>query len=142
MSKLKVYYSVQNGGDGSAYPVFFTDKDVAEFHQEQENEDGEGWAESCTGDITFEGDNLCCPEATTKEGYYLELLLDGWENEDEVQKFVSKFFPKGIPKFDVNILNERRFGVLVEGKVIYEAFCHPGNTSEKKRLILLKKLTN
>ena len=39
----KVYYSVSNGGDGSAYPIFFEDELCAEIHQNFQNENGEGW---------------------------------------------------------------------------------------------------
>ena len=140
MEKLTVYYSVSDGGDGSAYPVFFADKAVAEWHQSHEEKDS--WAEDCTGSITFEGDNLCCPDAETKEEYYLRLFLDGWENEDEVQKFTARFFPEGLPIFDVNIIEKKYYGILVKGKVIYKSFSHPDNASEKGRWKLEKKLKN
>ena len=56
MSKLKpitLWYSVQNGGDGSAYPQFFLSNEEAELDQETERE---GWGECCTGTIeSFEG---------------------------------------------------------------------------------------
>ena len=57
MHKLTLYYSVSNGGDGSAYPQFCETEKIAEFHQEIHNEFGEGWGESCTGSITLESES-------------------------------------------------------------------------------------
>ena len=45
----ELWYSVVNAGDGSAYPKFFTSKESAQKHQEKGNEDGDGWAEDCSG---------------------------------------------------------------------------------------------
>jgi hypothetical protein len=50
----KIWYSVQNCGDGSAYPEFMESEELAEF--DQANMD-EGWGESCTGCITIEHDS-------------------------------------------------------------------------------------
>jgi hypothetical protein len=58
MYKLTLYYSVSNGGDGSAYPQFCESEKIAEFLQEIQNElHGEGWGESCTGEITLESES-------------------------------------------------------------------------------------
>jgi len=56
--QIRVHYSVSNGGDGSAYPVFFATSTEANTHQNKENENGDGWGESCTGtlNITIEED--------------------------------------------------------------------------------------
>lgn len=51
--KLTLYYSVQNGGDGSAYPQFMESLELAEWDQDHASE---GWGESCTGSITLESD--------------------------------------------------------------------------------------
>lgn len=40
MAKYTVYYSVQNCGDGSAYPIFYDEEICADIHQELEPE---GW---------------------------------------------------------------------------------------------------
>jgi hypothetical protein len=56
MYSLTLYYSVNNGGDGSAYPQFTTNKDFARIHQEIVNL-GEGWGEPCTGEITLESES-------------------------------------------------------------------------------------
>ena len=38
---MKIWYSVLNGGDGSAYPVFMTTKELAEWDQDHMDEVGE-----------------------------------------------------------------------------------------------------
>jgi hypothetical protein len=82
MHKLILYYSVSNGGDGSAYPIFCESEKIAEYHQEIESElRGEGWGESCTGKIALEsespikvtGCNLLTKEDLIKSlDYYLK----------------------------------------------------------------------
>lgn len=52
MEKLTIHYSVQNCGDGSAYPQFSLDKRIVDIHQELEEE----WGEPCTGSISLESD--------------------------------------------------------------------------------------
>lgn len=48
---MKIWYSVQNCGDGSAYPLFMESEAQAELDQEYMDE---GWGESCTGFIEVE----------------------------------------------------------------------------------------
>jgi hypothetical protein len=55
MSNLKIWYSVGNGGDGSAYPQWFENERLTEIDQELMME---GWGETCNGYIEVEGDNL------------------------------------------------------------------------------------
>ncbi len=43
MTKLIIYYSIQNGGDGSAYPIFLDSRKLAEWDQDPMCADGEGW---------------------------------------------------------------------------------------------------
>lgn len=50
MMKTTIYYSVENCGDGSAYPEFFDREDVCDAHQDNLTE---GWGESCTGSLTI-----------------------------------------------------------------------------------------
>lgn len=59
LEKIEVWYSIHNGGDGSASPQWFLKEAEAEKDQEEHNEDGEGWAEDCTGMVeTFVGSNV------------------------------------------------------------------------------------
>lgn len=70
---LKIYYSVMNCGDGSAYPVFFQDELSAEIHQSLEEE---GWGEPCTGTLEIAGENVVCREAQSRKDYIKELKKD------------------------------------------------------------------
>jgi len=110
---------VDNGGDGSAYPRFFDTEELAAWHQDHLYE---GWGESCTGEVVVEGDNLSCPELQTKEGHYLDMLLD---DEDEVDEFVAQFFPDGLPEFMVGIVDDRYYGVFFNGKLVHKHFAYP-----------------
>jgi len=49
-----IWYSVQNGGDGSAYPVWMESERLCELDQEFMEE---GWGEPCIGSITIESDS-------------------------------------------------------------------------------------
>lgn len=54
--KTVVWYSIQNGGDGSAYPAWFLTLEDAEKDQDDADE---GWGESCTGSVeTFIGSDI------------------------------------------------------------------------------------
>ncbi len=137
MSRLTIYYSVENGGDGSAYPVWFDTKKLAEWHQEHLVE---GWGEPCTGYIIVEGDNLRCSELTDKEGHYLELFLEYREDDDEVNEFRSEFFPNGLPEFTVKIFDSTHYGVFVEGRLAHKSFAYPEKKSNAKGVKRLTKL--
>ena len=64
MIKTVIWFSVSDGGDGSAYPRWFLTEEDARTHQEKQNEDGEGFTETCIGSIeTFEGSD-CHRDAT------------------------------------------------------------------------------
>lgn len=53
MEKVTVYYSIDNGGDGSASLIWFLTSEEAEKHQEEMYE---GWGEPCFGPCeTFKG---------------------------------------------------------------------------------------
>ena len=56
LEKTTVWYSIQNGGDGSVYPYWFLSKQSAEEDQESLDE---GWGEPCIGSVeTFVGSNV------------------------------------------------------------------------------------
>jgi hypothetical protein len=71
MAKLTIWYSVSNGGDGSAYPQWFETRKLAEMDQELMEE---GWGEPCTGSISFEGNNIKCLEDITTTEKFIEEL--------------------------------------------------------------------
>lgn len=66
--KTRFYYSVTNGGDGSAYPIFMESKELVEF--DQANMD-EGWGEDCSGFVEIEHDDpiKLCEHTVTIETY-------------------------------------------------------------------------
>ena len=86
----KIWYSVENCGDGSAYPRLMESEELAEFHQANMNE---GWGESCTGWITIEHDTPITvkDKITTIDDMLKELEEDleyasGWGKEDCVRQ--------------------------------------------------------
>ena len=56
LNKVVIWYSIQNGGDGSAYPYWFLTEDEAYNDQDSMEE---GWGEPCTGSVeTFVGSDI------------------------------------------------------------------------------------
>jgi len=100
MSKysLELHYSVQNGGDGSAYPHLMESAALAEFDQANMYE---GWGESCTGSFVVESDSpiVIKSEVKTAASFYIGLLEE--ENEEKLAEFIAEFFPEGKPTFTV-----------------------------------------
>lgn len=105
MKNLKLYYSVQSGGDGSAYPRFSLSEELVEIDQEIESEFiREGWGESCTGFIELESESnikIIAPEienVITKESlikglqYYLN--EGGYYKRDSVKEKAQDFVDK------------------------------------------------
>lgn len=127
--QLIIHYSVENGGDGSAYPRFFDTEKLAEWHQEHLDE---GWGEPCTGRIIVEGDNLYCPKLQTKEGYYLELLEDSDDDNDRISPFVSEFFPEGLPEFTVGIIEHHYYDIFVAGSIVDKWYAYPEKNANKE----------
>jgi hypothetical protein len=61
--ELRLYYSVINGGDGSAYPRFVESAKLATWLQENDYFD-EGFGEDCSGSITLRSDSpITCDTA-------------------------------------------------------------------------------
>lgn len=102
MEKLIIYYSVSNGGDGSAYPYWMESKELAKWDQDHMSE---GWGESCTGSITITGENITVEnEVITKEKYLFNYIKDeilyGYKRDNNSKEFFKAFF-KDIPIFKV-----------------------------------------
>lgn len=138
---MKVYYSVENGGDGSAYPKFFVSQELADFHQDIWQGD-EGFAESCTGELEIKGHNIHIPNAYTAIQFLVEVTEDGIDdyNIDKVKSFISQFFVKGLPTFTVTIKNKSHYNVLADAVLVGERFEYPDKTNELGRLNELAKL--
>jgi len=107
----------------------FDTEELAEWHQDHLDE---GWGESCTGTIVVKGQDLSCEELQTKEGFYLELLLDGYglDVSEELADFVKQFFPNGLPTFTVQIFDEYYYSVSVRGRLVHKAFAYPEERAE------------
>lgn len=141
--KLKLYYSVQNGGDGSAYPRLMESKELAEFDQEHMDE---GWGESCTGSITLESDTdiKCLDEVQSKEAYFIDKYINAYSSVDEEEKdeFLAKFFPNGLPIFSVETEKVKTSAVhlynnvFADGKRVARFFKSIGKSGETFEKIL------
>ena len=107
LTKVVVWYSIQNGGDGSAYPYWFLTEDHAERDQEDMDE---GWGESCTGSVeTFEGSDIHKKaienskkyegkhEYLKKEDYYEARSVGTKAHSSKICEFCNKNIPKGTP---------------------------------------------
>ena len=70
---MRIYYSVSNGGDGSAYPTFYENEMLSDMAQSFEEE----WGEPCTGFLEIEGDNIVVKNITAlrKGAEYAEYTL-------------------------------------------------------------------
>ena len=56
MEKINIWYSIKNGGDGTASPDWFLTEEETEYDQENMYE---GWGETCNGMVeTFVGSNI------------------------------------------------------------------------------------
>jgi hypothetical protein len=99
--ELKIYYSVRNGGDGSAYPTFMESLELAEWDQEHMSE---GWGESCTGSLILQSDSpiTCKTKIVNKESYLIDKYFDNFNPKNkEMIEFIENFFSKGLPNFTI-----------------------------------------
>ena len=81
----KIWYSVENCGDGSAYPKFMESEALAQLDQDYMDE---GWGESCTGSIIIDSNGPISinPSLTTVDEM-IEEIEDDYDKDDE-------YFPK------------------------------------------------
>jgi hypothetical protein len=101
MKEYTLYYSVSNGGDGSAYPHFMESEELCQWDQDHMSE---GWGESCTGSFTLKSpsDILPVDKVETKESYFVERYMDAYDcDNEEAAEFIAQFFPDGLPHFTV-----------------------------------------
>ena len=89
----KVYYSVNNSGDGSAYPKFFESEKCSDFHQYLLNEYGEGWGEDCVGELEIESDGPIKVKGIRTDLQYIaelkqELTWSKGEEKREIEEFI------------------------------------------------------
>jgi hypothetical protein len=102
MAKLTLWYSVGNGGDGSAYPRWFESERLTEMDQDLMEE---GWGECCNGSITVEGENMKVvgTRVTTAEEFIKNTL-------DHIINYKGGYYSKGTKKkaqeYKDELLNE------------------------------------
>jgi len=143
---IDVYYSVQNGGDGSAYPDFMETQKLAEWDQAHMDE---GWGESCDGVFRFRvhpGSYLGSPDVMTELGYLIDHYLEeydyeGWELLDE---FMQDFFPNGLPVLVVFPSDDQEYYLIcradtneqITKRYAYDSKLEPAQTTELGRAVL------
>lgn len=120
--KQKFYYSISNGGDGSASIQWMESVELAQWHQDRENEDGEGWAEDCSGSIELESDSpiLFLSNMNTKYSY----LIDFLKYSEKVNKELLKLF-YGVFSVKVEIKDKNYYNILVDDKIVCEYHIYP-----------------
>ena len=135
--KIELHYSIENGGDGSAYPRWYASSKLADWHQDHLCE---GWGEPCTGSIEVEGDNLICKELETEEGYFTRLLLDDYnESKTEAKVFAKEFFPDGLPKLEVDIWDEHYYCIFHKGQIVYKKFKYDKGDTDREGVKALQE---
>ena len=109
--KLQLFYTIANGGDGSANLEFWESAELAAWAEDHVEE---GWGEPCNGCIEIDGDNLIHHEdVQTALGYFIENYMeDENANSKEVRAFRKKFFPHGLPpELKVMSIDAQYFGI-------------------------------
>lgn len=132
MEKI-IYYSVHDGGDGSAYPHFFDNEKLSEWDQDHMTD---GWGEPCTGTLKITGDNIVVENAMFNESYLWELIDDIYDDSDQkrLDEFIKDFFPNGIPNLEARMYEDRHYGIYIGDKFIGRAFAYPEKRANKKGL--------
>ena len=112
---MRIYYSVSNGGDGSAYPHFYESKLLADMHQSFENE----WGESCTGHLDIEGDNIVVKDIITAEIYLKELEEElSYEDEEHLDEYPDDEISEiGDTRNDATVTLYRRYIRMLKEKI-------------------------
>lgn len=135
--ELTLHYSVQNGGDGSAYPHFMESEKLTEWDQDNAYEDG--WGECCNGSITVESDSpiVVKEKIQTVDGYFLDILDDYKPNPDKIKDFVDTFYEGVQPTFTVGEPEIKKmdaaydyYPVLKDGVKIGRKFAKRNTTPE------------
>ncbi len=118
---MKIYYSIQDHGDGSASPLFVDNRKLAEWDQDHMDE---GWGESCWGELDIISESaITVKQLYSTIGYYLWKELDGsWWGEKNKKEFEAEFLLGGVPRFQVLILHgdDGYYHVFVDGVRHYE----------------------
>lgn len=94
--ELTLYQSIRNGGDGSASAHLVESKKLAQWDQDHQSE---GWGETCIETIRLVSDSpiTVVDSIETKEDYLKEMLDYCQGGKEEIDEFISEFFPDGLP---------------------------------------------
>lgn len=133
MKEYTLYYSVRNGGDGSAYPHFMESEELCQWDQDHMSD---GWGESCTGSFTLKSATEIMPvdKIKTKESYFITRYVDAYDCDNkEAAEFVSQFFPDGLPHFTVTTEDTGNpeylyNNVFAEGRQVAKVFKEKGKS--------------
>jgi len=75
--KVVVWYSIEGGGDGSAYNNWFLTQNEASQNQEDQEE---GWGEECIGSVeTYEGSDVFLKATEARLTSELQDILDEYK---------------------------------------------------------------
>lgn len=137
-----LFYTIRNGGDGSAYPTFMESRELCRWDQDHMDE---GWGESCDGFFTLESQSPIVPlgEIVTKESYWIDNYIeDTGRSKKEEKEFLAEFFPKGLPKFSVIVEGNGMKGycynkVYADSRLVARVFLPKAESGEA-----LEKLLN
>ena len=138
MEKLTLIYSVQNGGDGSAYPRLMESMELAEWDQDNM---WEGWGESCTGTFEVESESpiKITSSISTPESVFIEMIYysdQQMSSDDKIkqEQFLEQFFPNGFPLISVsNCKEDSKYYDLHNketDKFIQRRFAYPKRTEK------------
>lgn len=143
MSELKIYFSIEHCGDGSAFPWFFDSMKLADWHQEHQDEE---WGEECTGSITVHGDGkLACPNMQSTIEFYLSEILEDESERGHAQDFIDTFFDGIPPQFELRMNNRAYsrpsstkgygcYDVMYEGVNVGEASSYPDEQPSEENM--------
>ncbi len=88
---LELWYSVRNGGDGSAYPHFMESLELAEWDQEHQGD--YGWGESCTGKVVLQS---ASPIEVVSDYHTRFTYMHEEVAEEDLEEYRAEFFPEGL----------------------------------------------
>ncbi len=112
---LRIYYSIQNNGNGSASSKFMDSRELAEWDQDHLDE---GWGDESWGELDMvSATPITVEKVMSTIGYYIWKETDEYWTYTDRDEFESKFFPSGLPKFEARMLEgcDKYYYVFVAG---------------------------
>lgn len=128
---IKLFYSIQNCGDGSVYLRWWSSEELANWDEEHASE---GWGESSIGSISISGDKIIHNiNITTPEKYLFKKYYRTPEILEECKKFVKEIFNNvKFSNVEVKIIDNNYYGIYINTQLVYKIFRYPeDNTSNE-----------